>query len=190
LWSADGIGLFAIFGHYINQDFQICSGLLGLVSCGAEHHTGDYVKKKTEEVLLDLGIAKVGHDDGIFKKVADNGSNMVKGWHSLACIDHTIERSVRLLWIEPQVKESFDKGKKVVTFSKSSTIGRNDLGQVQEELYDHKLGMLQQECKTRWSSTHAMGVSLMTVQESVQMYCVKEQMTDGHGNQFNMSFED
>ncbi len=81
-WSADGIGFFAIFGHYINQDFQICSGLLGLVSCGAEHHTNDYVKQKTEEVLLDLGIAKVGHDDGIFKKVADNGSNMVKGWHS------------------------------------------------------------------------------------------------------------
>ena len=174
----------------INQDFQICSGLLGLVSCGAEHHTGDYVKQKTEEVLLDLGIAKVGHDDGIFKKVADNGSNMVKGWHSLACIDHTIERSVRLLWIEPQVKESFDKGKKVVTFFKSSTIGRNDLGQVQEEMYNRKLGMLQQECKTRWSSTHAMGDSLMTVQESVKMYCVKEQMTDGDGNKFNMSFED
>jgi hypothetical protein len=37
LWSTDGIGLFAIFGHYINEDFQICSGLVGLVSCGAEH---------------------------------------------------------------------------------------------------------------------------------------------------------
>ena len=61
---------------------------------------------------------------------------------------------------------------------------------MQEELYDHKLGMLQQECKTRWSSTHAMGASLMTAQESVQMYCVKEQMTDGDGNKFNMSFED
>ncbi len=150
--------------------------------------TGDYVKKKTEEVLLDLGIAKVGHDH--CQKVADNGSNMVKGWHSLACIDHTIERSVRLLWIEHQVKESFDKGKKVVTFSKSSTIGRNDLGQVQEEMYDHKLGMLQKECKTRWSSTYTMGDSLMTTQENVQMYCVKEQMTDGDGNKFNMSFED
>ena len=77
-----------------------------------------------------------------------------------------------------------------MTFSKSSTIGRNDLGQVQEELYDHKLGMLQQECKTRWSSTHAMGDSLMTAQENVQMYCVKEQITDGDGNKFNMSFED
>ena len=30
----------------------------------------------------------------------------------------------------------------------------------------------------------------MTDQESVQMYCVKEQMTDGDGNKFNMSFED
>ena len=35
-----------------------------------------------------------------------------------------------------------------------------------------------------------MGDSLMTVQESVQMYCVKEQMTNGDGNKFNMSFED
>ena len=30
----------------------------------------------------------------------------------------------------------------------------------------------------------------MTAQESVQMYCVKHQMTDGDGNKFNMSFED
>jgi hypothetical protein len=29
-----------------------------------------------------------------------------------------------------------DKGKKVVTFFKSSTIGRNDLAKVQKELYD------------------------------------------------------
>ncbi len=70
LWSADGIGLFAIFGHYINEEFQLCSGLLGLVSFGAQHHTGDYGQDKTEEVLLNLGVAKVGHDDGIFKKVA------------------------------------------------------------------------------------------------------------------------
>ena len=40
-----------------------------------------------------------------------------------------------MLWVEPKVKESFDKGKKVVTFFKSSTIGRNDLAKVQKELY-------------------------------------------------------
>jgi hypothetical protein len=124
-----------IFGHYINEGFHLCSGLTGLVSCGVEHHTGDYVKNKTEEVLLKLGIAKVGHDDGIFQKVSDNGSHMVKGWRSLPCIDHTIERSVRMLWVEPKVKESFDKGKKVVNFFKSSTIGRYDLAKVQKELY-------------------------------------------------------
>ncbi len=37
---------------------------------------------------------------------------------------------------EPKVKESFDKGKKVATFFKSSTIGRNNLAKVQKELYD------------------------------------------------------
>ncbi len=40
-----------------------------------------------------------------------------------------------MLWVEPKVKESFDQGKKVVTFFKSSTIGHNDLAKVQKELY-------------------------------------------------------
>ncbi len=60
--------------------------------CVTVHHTGDYIKKKTKEVLLTLGIVKVGDDDGLFKKVADNGANMVKGWNSLVCLDHTNER--------------------------------------------------------------------------------------------------
>ena len=100
-------------------------------------------------MLLTLGIVKVGDDDGLFKKVADNGANMVKGWNSLGCLDHTIERSVMNLWNDAQVKESFEKGKKVVTFFKSSTIGRSELAKVQEDLYGNKLGMLKQECKTR-----------------------------------------
>ena len=103
-----------------NLSVQNSSGLIGLFSCGSEHHTGDYVKDKTEEVLLKMGITKVGHDDGIFQKVGDNDSNMVKDCRSLPCIDHTIERIVRILWFEPKVKESFDEDKKVVTFFKSS----------------------------------------------------------------------
>jgi hypothetical protein len=37
---------------------------------------------------------------------------------------------------------------------------------------------------------HGMGESLMKVQESVQMYCVKEEMRDGDGKNFKMGFED
>ena len=79
LWSADGIGFlrsldtssmrnFAIFVNYINEKFHLSFGLLGLVSCTGEHHTTDHVKNKTEEVLRNFGIPKVGHDGGIFKK--------------------------------------------------------------------------------------------------------------------------
>ena len=81
-----------------------------------------YVKNKTEEVLLNLGITQVGHDDGIFEKVADIGSNVVEGWRSLACIDHTIERSVRMLWLEPKVKYALTKTRTwVVTFCVTDT---------------------------------------------------------------------
>jgi hypothetical protein len=38
----------------------------------------------------------------------------------------------------PQVKESFEKGKKVVTFFKSSTIGYTDLVKVQEDLFNRE----------------------------------------------------
>ena len=95
-----------------------------------------------------------------------------------------------MLCLEPKVKESFDKDTKVLSFFKSSTIGLNDLAKVQKELYDHPLVVLKQECKTRWSSTYIMGESLMKAQESVQVYCVKEQMTDGDGKKFKMDFED
>ncbi len=45
------------------------------------------------------------------------------------------ERQVcKVVWLEPRVTESFDKSKRVVNFFKSSTIGRNDLGTVQEDL--------------------------------------------------------
>jgi hypothetical protein len=54
--------------------------------CATVHHTGDYIKKKTEEVLLTLVIMKVGDDDGLFKKVADNGTNMVKGVISILLV--------------------------------------------------------------------------------------------------------
>jgi hypothetical protein len=57
------------------------------------------------------------------------------------------------------VKESFEKGKKVVTFFKSSTIGHSELAKVQEDLYGNKLGMLKQECK----SHHIPGPTLPTI---------------------------
>jgi hypothetical protein len=43
----------------------------------------------------------------------------------------------------------------------STSIGYSDLVKVQEDLCGNKLGMLKQECKTRWSSTHNCGLSLM-----------------------------
>ena len=61
---------------------------------------------------------------------------------------------------------------------------------VKEDLYGNKLGMLTQECKTRWSATHIMGLSLMKAQESIQQFCVQEKLTDVDGKNFKMGVED
>ena len=50
--------------------------------------------------------------------------------------------------------------------------------------------MLKQECKTRWSSTHNCGLSLMKAQDSIQQFCVQERMTDVEGNHFKMGVDD
>ncbi len=115
-------------------------------------------------------------------------TNRAKGTVGDGATGKKTKTNVRMLWVEPKVKESFDKDKKVVTFFKSSTIGRNDLGKVQKDLYDRTLTSLKQECPTRWLSVHGMGESLMKVQENVQMYCVKEEMRDGDGQNFKMGF--
>jgi hypothetical protein len=64
------------------------------------------------------------------------------------------------------------------------------LANVQEDLYGNKLGMLNQECKTRWSSTHNCGLSLMKAQEILQKFGVQERMTDVEGNHFKMGVDD
>ena len=69
-----------------------------------------------------------------------------------------------------------EKDKKVVTFFKSATIGHSELTKAQEDLYGNKVGILKQECKTRWSSTHNCGLSLMKVQDNIQQFCVQERM--------------
>ncbi len=66
----------------------------------------------------------------------------------------------------------------------------SELAKVQEDLYGNKFGMLKQEYKTRWSSTHTCGLSLMKDQEIIQQFCVQERMTDVEGNHFKMGVDD
>jgi hypothetical protein len=66
----------------------------------------------------------------------------------------------------------------------------SELVNVQEDLYGNKLGMMKQEYKTRWSSKHNCGLSLMKTQENIQQFCVQERMTDVEGNHFKMGVGD
>ena len=59
-----------------------------------------------------------------------------------------------------------------------------------KDLYSNKLGMLKQECKTQWSSTHNCGLPLMKAQENIQKFCVQETMTDVEVKNFKMGVDD
>jgi hypothetical protein len=147
LWNSDGMTLFAIFGHCINESFDT-----------------RFLPTRTR-VMCD------GSPYGRLYQEENRGG-------------------ASDLWNDSQVKEFFEKGKKVGTFFKSSTIGRSEIAKVQEDLYGNKLGMLNQECKTQWSSTHNCGLSLMKTQENIQQFCVQERITDVEGNHFKMGVDD
>ena len=57
LWSEGGMGLFGIYAHGISKTFVLEKALIGLVACASWRHTGDNIKKWTDEALLAMGLS-------------------------------------------------------------------------------------------------------------------------------------
>lgn len=178
LWSSNGCGLFGIMGHIITPQWKMESKLLGLEACGDVNHTGEMIRARPIEVFERLGCGSE-LENFIFQKVADNGSNIVKGWQGLGCLCHTLELSINLVWEEKSVKEAFEIGKGIVSYFNSSTIGQNNLKAISIEINESE-SKLQQHCRTRWSSLWKSGLSLLRRQSSIQLFDVRYKGGDAY----------
>ena len=146
LWSYNGMAIYGICGHGITRNWEMKIVVLA-ASCGHERHTGEYMLT----LLARVGIESTS--DSVFKRVCDNGSNMVLAWDkdgAIPCIDHTLELSVKKF--PDELETTLCKVGGLVGHFNHSTIAKNTLADIQKEM-NKPQHVLDQDVKTRWRST-------------------------------------
>ena len=101
------MALFGMVSHGIERSVMPDSGavkwemkelLCAAIPSQKERHTGDHIAKMSKIAWKEVGI-----NDPLFKRLCDNGANMIKGWEdgdTGPCADHTMELSVN--WLVPR----------------------------------------------------------------------------------------
>jgi hypothetical protein len=95
IWSENGVALFAVIVHYIDQDWimharlGICNGLKDLA------HTGEVIRRLTYDGLINIGIGNAENYNDvplyIHMCTPDEGSNMLSAWNEIegaGCVCH------------------------------------------------------------------------------------------------------
>jgi hypothetical protein len=143
LWSKNGTALFGIILHGITRSanpdgsvkWTMEEKLGAALPCSQERHTGSHIAEMTDDAMAAVGVDIP--EEELFKRICDNGSNMIKGWEdgdTVPCADHTLELSVNLYVEHPPIAATISQGKGTVGYFNSSTIGSSDLKKEQHEV--------------------------------------------------------
>lgn len=189
LWSKNGTALFGLVSHGIEVTKEVGADgckktvwkmrevLSGAVPCSKDRHTGEFICEISDAAWKGTGIEKPIEE--IFVRVSDNGTNMLKGWEQgfqSPCCDHTLELSVKLYNEHYNISPTLEKGRGVVGYFNSSTVGVNErekgLFKCQESAGVPQC-KLTQDVKTRWRSTHDMCNSLRINQEPLLLFDIR-----------------
>lgn len=172
IWSCDHrpLSLLSLTAHWIGPDFTPKSAVLHAREFRGSH-TANAITDAMEHMLRTWKIDK--------KKVhvilRDNAPNMKKamdqlGVPSLGCFAHILQLVVQHgLFAQRAVSDAIANGRKIVTHFKHSTKAYSELEDVECEL-NIEPKRLQQDVKTRWSSTKMMIDSLVHCKRALQSY--------------------
>eukprot|EP00731_Ephydatia_muelleri_P000746 Em0001g746a len=183
LWSDNGMALFGICGHGITSNWEMKTVLLAASPCGHERHTGEYIEAQTKTLLARVGIEYT--PECVFKRVRDNGSNMVLAWDkdgAVPCFDHTLELSVKKF--ADELETTLSKVRGLVGHFNHSTIAKNALADIQKEM-NKPQHVLDQDVKTRWRSTFKTCKILHENQAPVMFYDVRNARNAGDTYKLN-----
>ena len=183
LWSDNGMALFGICGHGITSNWEMKTVLLAASPCGHERHTGEYIEAQTKTLLARVGIEYT--PECVFKRVRDNGSNMVLAWDkdgAVPCFDHTLELSVKKF--ADELETTLSKVRGLVGHFNHSTIAKNALADIQKEM-NKPQHVLDQDVKTRWRLTFKTCKILHENQAPVMFYDVRNARNAGDTYKLN-----
>ena len=93
IWSENGVSLFAVMLHFIDDKFELNSRLGICKGLGMTAHSGDNIRKLTLEGLVSVGVADDIDNiaDYVHLSTTDEGSNMQAAWLVFAgasCVYH------------------------------------------------------------------------------------------------------
>ena len=90
IWLNSSISLLGTMVYYIDKNWEeLHEVLLGCNGLTGQRHTGDAIRKQTEDDLENVGLKF----EDIHAKVSDQGSTIKKAWGGLPggyCVAHTL----------------------------------------------------------------------------------------------------
>lgn len=172
IWSCDHrpLSLLSLTAHWIGPDFTPKSAVLHAREFRGSH-TANAITDAMEHMLRAWKIDK----NRVHVILRDNAANMKRamdqlGVPSLGCFAHTLQLVVQQgLLAQRAVSDAIANGRKIVTHFKHSPKACAELEDVEDEL-NIEPKRLQQDVKTRWSSTKMMIDSLVHCKRALQSY--------------------
>ena len=147
--SVNNDSFLAITAHFLDEETNMCSKLLGCVEFN-EKHTAANLADKLHETAREWNI-----DYKIVGIVTDNAANIVSAvrlckWRHIPCYAHTlnliVQTSIKV------IKSEIEKVKSIVQYFKHSAHALAKLHSVQKQMQLPEL-KLKQDVGTRWNST-------------------------------------
>ncbi|XP_051793003.1 E3 SUMO-protein ligase ZBED1-like [Acanthochromis polyacanthus] len=167
MWTSINMDAYlAVTCHYISDEDQLCTSLLG-VQHFPKAHTAENLAAGHAQLMEEWGIT-----DKVKCLVTDGAANMNACVRQLnirhtVCIAHTINLLVRKSFDDvPGLNDLRHKCRRLVTLFRSSTSAKERLVQVQEEMGRQPYRMII-EVETRWNSTFHMLERLYELREPV-----------------------
>nr|XP_054593165.1 zinc finger BED domain-containing protein 4-like [Nothobranchius furzeri] len=177
----------ALTCHYINDNMQLCTSVLG-VKHFPQSHTADNLAQVKRGMMDDWAIT-----NKVRCLVTDAAPNMIAATRTLQ-IRHSICIAQKLNLIVkkscdqiPELSSIRHKSRQIVSFFRSSTTAKEKLAQVQQQMGRPTLKLVT-EVPTRWNSTYQMLSRLHDEKEAVwvSLASLQTDLTPLTADEFNI----
>ncbi|XP_029942702.1 zinc finger BED domain-containing protein 1-like, partial [Salarias fasciatus] len=156
MWTSVNMEAYlALTCHYINENLQLCTSVLG-VQYFPQSHTADNLAQVKRGMMEDWAIT-----NKVKCLVTDAAPNMIASTRQLQirhsiCIAHSLNLLVKKSCDQiPTLTSIRHKARNIVTYFRSSTTAKEKLAQVQQQMGRPTLKLIN-EVPTRWNSTYQM----------------------------------
>ena len=163
-----------ITAHFLSHDLNLQSCLL---ACKRFHneHSGENICKEMDQILRSFGLRG--------KEVScttDNAKNEIKAIKELnvpriPCLAHTLNLCAQdALKSNQSLCDLRQRLNEIVTFTRQSHLGKEELQRVQLQLNIQPPKVLLSEVRTRWNSTFLMMERFLELREAITLFLAKD----------------